>query len=474
VRVSPDRFVPAAVRADPERHRCARLVVNASLLTCGFAVAYAAISAFISFSVGVATMAATAGGFLVLPFLVRSGLPTQAAGHVYMALCAISVGVCAHFSGGLHSPVLPWFVILPFGAMLLLGPGGGVAWLTFSVAAVIGYTALEGTPLVPPSGIDSRFDATFIYLCYVGLVLIVFGIALVFERARAQAESSLAARNADLARTLEHLTHTQAQLVQQEKLASLGALTAGIAHEIKNPLNFVNNFAALTEELVSEIKTERAEKPDLRVSEVEDLLDDLQSNAARIREHGQRADSIVKNMLAHSRGTSGVKEAVDINGLLDEYTSLAYSGMRAQRSEFTCTIERAFEVSPPTVQAVPQDLSRVFLNLLSNAFYAVARRREEHEKGYEPLVRVETRRAGDVVEVAVWDNGGGIPEEIRSKIFEPFFTTKPTGEGTGLGLSLSHDIVAAHGGSLSLESEEGTWTCFTVRLPTAQMETETT
>ncbi|HYE58242.1 MAG TPA: ATP-binding protein, partial [Rhodothermales bacterium] len=284
------------------------------------------------------------------------------------------------------------------------------------------------------------------------------------ERERAREQELQQAR--EIEKAYAQLKATQQQLVQQEKLASLGALTAGIAHEIKNPLNFVNNFAQLTEELADELVQERTVKPDLRIADVEDLIADLKSNAARIREHGQRADSIVKNMLAHSRGSTSTKEAVNLNALIDEYTNLAYHGMRAQRPDFTCTVERAFDPATGWVQAVPQDLSRVFLNLLSNAFYAVARRRADAGESYVPLVKVETRCIGDAIEASVWDNGGGIPETVRARIFEPFFTTKPAGEGTGLGLSLSHDIVAAHGGSLSVESETGAWTRFTVRLPT--------
>ncbi len=286
------------------------------------------------------------------------------------------------------------------------------------------------------------------------------------ERERAKDRELAQAKEIEVAYT--QLKGAQAQLVQQEKLASLGALTAGIAHEIKNPLNFVNNFAQLSEELVAEIEHERSAKPDLRVDEVDDLLADLKSNAARIREHGQRADSIVKNMLAHSRGGAGVRESVDVNALLDEYTSLAFHGMRAQRPDFTCTVERDFDAAAGSVEAVPQDLSRVVLNLVGNALYAVAQRHtgDGAPDGPSPTVRVSTHAAEGSVKVRVWDNGGGIPEAVRAKIFEPFFTTKPTGEGTGLGLSLSHDIIQAHGGTLALETEAGDWTCFTVRLPT--------
>ncbi|HYE57086.1 MAG TPA: ATP-binding protein, partial [Rhodothermales bacterium] len=288
------------------------------------------------------------------------------------------------------------------------------------------------------------------------------------------------AKTVELEKTLTNLRETQAQLVQSEKMASLGQLTAGIAHEIKNPLNFVNNFAALSAELVREIKAERAEKPALRVSDVEDMLDDLEGNVTRIEEHGQRADAIVKNMLMHARGGSGQRERVAINALVDEAANLAYHGMRAQRPGTDITLARDLDASVGTVEGVPQDLSRVVLNLVGNALYAVADRKARlngqgdgvaPSDAFAPTVRVSTHAAPGAVEVRVWDNGGGIPEKVRSRIFEPFFTTKPTGEGTGLGLSLSHDIAAAHGGSLTVESTDGE-TTFILALPTLKVSEE--
>ncbi len=327
----------------------------------------------------------------------------------------------------------------------------------------------EAPPFSPPLG-EADVDT----------LRVVAGLVAASQRDRQfatlRAEHERRTVEVEKAREIEaaytQLKATQAQVVQQEKLASLGALTAGIAHEIKNPLNFVNNFAQLSEELVAEIKDERASSPELRVADIEDVLDDLSANVRRIREHGQRADSIVKNMLAHSRGGAGAKEAVDVNALLDEYTSLAFHGMRAQRPDFTCTVERSLDAAAGSVEAVPQDLSRVVLNLVGNALYAVAGRAKQAgggdaPEGYAPTVRVSTHAMGEAVEVRVWDNGGGIPEAVRAKIFEPFFTTKPAGEGTGLGLSLSHDIVAAHGGTLAVESDAGE-TTFTLTLPTEQ------
>ncbi|HYE58779.1 MAG TPA: ATP-binding protein, partial [Rhodothermales bacterium] len=297
-------------------------------------------------------------------------------------------------------------------------------------------------------------------------------------RRRAQARERERAREQELAQAKEieaaytQLKATQQQLVQQEKLASLGALTAGIAHEIKNPLNFVNNFASLSRELVEEIKTERSHKPELRVADVEDVLVDLEANVARIEEHGRRADGIVKNMLMHARSGSGRREPTALNALVEEAANLAYHGMRAQRAGTEVELALSLAPSVGAVDVVPQEISRVVLNLVGNALYAVAKRAAEIPSqgdgaapgtAFAPTVRVSTHATGDQVEIQVWDNGGGIPDEVRARIFEPFFTTKPAGEGTGLGLSLAHDIVAAHGGTLSVESRDGE-TTFTLAL----------
>ena len=284
------------------------------------------------------------------------------------------------------------------------------------------------------------------------------------------ANDKLAHANGQLETSLRDLRQTQAQLVQSEKLASLGQLTAGIAHEIKNPLNFVNNFADLSVELAQELRDEIADAADRPAAEVlgeiGPLLDDLQDNARRIREHGQRADRIVRSMLLHSRGGASDHARVDVNRFVDEYVNLAFHGARANDSGFTVEVARDFDDDAGEVDIVPQEFGRVLINLLTNAFHAVAERARQAGPDYRPAVTARTRRAGGEVAVEVADNGTGIPEDVRAKIFEPFFTTKPSGQGTGLGLSLAHDIVTGvHGGRMDVESAEGEGSTFRVILP---------
>jgi signal transduction histidine kinase len=289
------------------------------------------------------------------------------------------------------------------------------------------------------------------------------------ERRRAEAEIRAARDAAEAA--LTELKAAQANLIQAEKMASLGQLTAGIAHEIKNPLNFVNNFAALSTELLDELKqTTRpavvALEGDGR-AEAEDVIATLTGNLQKIIEHGKRADNIVKSMLEHSRGVTGERREVDINGLIDEALNLAYHGARAQDQNFNITMERKFDPEIRRMDLAPQEMTRVFLNLFGNGFYAATKRaRENGDSSFRPILTVATRDLGEAVEVRVRDNGTGISPGIRAKLFQPFFTTKPTGEGTGLGLSISYDIVTQqHGGTIEVDSEPGTFTEFTIRLP---------
>jgi two-component system NtrC family sensor kinase len=299
-----------------------------------------------------------------------------------------------------------------------------------------------------------------------GFVLIYSDIT---ERKRSEAEIRAARDTAEA--TLRDLRAAQANLVQAEKMASLGQLTAGIAHEIKNPLNFVNNFASLSVELLDELKETTASAisslgKDKR-AEVDETMVMLTGNLEKIAEHGKRADNIVKSMLEHSRGVSGERREVDLNGLVEEALNLAYHGARAQDQTFNITLERDYAGSLKPIELAPQEITRVFLNLFGNGFYAANKRSHENGDGsFRPALTVATREAGDAVEVRVRDNGTGIPSEIKDKLFQPFFTTKPTGEGTGLGLSISYDIVTQqHGGTITVDSQVGEFTEFTVRLP---------
>ena len=254
-------------------------------------------------------------------------------------------------------------------------------------------------------------------------------------------------------------------------MAALGQLTAGIAHEIKNPLNFVNNFAGLSVELLDELK--EAAEPAVATldedkrAEIDETIEMLTGNLEKIAEHGKRADNIVKSMLEHSRGVSGERRAVDLNGLVEEALNLAYHGARAQDQSFNITLEHDYAPTLKPIELAPQEMTRVFLNLFGNGFYAATKRvREGSDGAFRPTLSVATRDMGDAVEVRVRDNGTGIPPEIRDKLFQPFFTTKPTGEGTGLGLSISYDIVIQqHGGTIAVDSELGAFTEFTIRLP---------
>ncbi len=270
--------------------------------------------------------------------------------------------------------------------------------------------------------------------------------------------------------TLENLKSTQEQLVTQEKMASLGQLTAGIAHEIKNPLNFVNNFAELNAELAQEagemFDRHRSQIPDELASELIPMLTGISVNAQQIHKHGKRADAIVKNMMEHATGTSSERYRVDVNPLIDEYVALAFHGMKAQVPDLEATVKKDFDTSVGIAHLAPQEIGRVMLNLLNNALYAVHEKAQQTNGEYRPTVTVRTRKLADAVEIRVADNGKGIPANIRDRIFEPLFTTKPTGSGTGLGLSLSFDIVTqGHGGSLRVESEEGQGAEFVVTIP---------
>ncbi len=310
-----------------------------------------------------------------------------------------------------------------------------------------------------------------------GLVLLSL-LAFVFYRSNKQKQKdniALQQQKQTIENTLHELKATQQQLIQSEKMASLGELTAGIAHEIQNPLNFVNNFSEVNQEMLEELKAERLKPNAERDDDLQnDLIDDVIANEEKINHHGKRADSIVKGMMQHSRQSSGKKEPTDINALCDEYLRLSYHGLRAKEKSFNADFKTGFDESIGKINAVPQDIGRVLLNIINNAFYAVNERYEAEgvrqkpeSNSYVPAVTIVTKKVNDKVEIIVKDNGNGIPQNIVDKIFQPFFTTKPTGSGTGLGLSLSYDIIKAHGGEIKVETKEGEGTKFIIQLPVA-------
>ncbi|MCO5286159.1 MAG: ATP-binding protein [Chitinophagaceae bacterium] len=306
----------------------------------------------------------------------------------------------------------------------------------------------------------------YLFAAIIFIFLIIGFFLLRNLRNKRKANQLLHQKNEEIETALSNLKSTQAQLIQSEKMASLGELTAGIAHEIQNPLNFVNNFSDINSELIEELRN-KSEELKIDDVDVKDLLNDIESNEKKINHHGKRADAIVKGMLQHSRTSTGQKEPTDINALCDEYLRLAYHGMRAKDKSFNCEMKTDFDSTLPKINVVPQDIGRVILNLINNAFYACAERsrstaaERKNLEGFQnlqglapylPTVTVSTKNLGEKVEISVKDNGNGIPEKIKDKIFQPFFTTKPTGQGTGLGLSLSYDIIKAHGGEIKVET----------------------
>ncbi len=296
-----------------------------------------------------------------------------------------------------------------------------------------------------------------LYVLGGGLIMFLLLATILFRSNRQKQKA-----NKVLETTLNNLKSTQAQLIQSEKMASLGELTAGIAHEIQNPLNFVNNFSEVNKELVDEIKNEN------NIDEIKAISDDIKQNNEKILFHGKRADAIVKGMLQHSKQTKGIKEPTNINALCDEYLRLSYHGLRAKDKSFNADFKTDFDDSIDKINIVPQDIGRVLLNLYNNAFYAVNEKQKASDENYKPTVSIQTKKENNNVHITVSDNGNGIPQNIIDKIFQPFFTTKPTGQGTGLGLSLAYDIITKeHNGTIKVESKEGEGTTFIIQLPIA-------
>jgi signal transduction histidine kinase len=292
-----------------------------------------------------------------------------------------------------------------------------------------------------------------------GIAILLFVSGMIYRNYRRQRKDKHTIEQA-----YAELKSTQSQLIQSEKMASLGELTAGIAHEIQNPLNFVNNFSEVNKEMLAEMREEIEKK---NFDEVSSMAKDVEENEEKIIFHGKRADAIVKSMLQHSRSSSNKKEPTDINALCDEYLRLSYYGLRAKDKSFNATMKTDFDVSIGNINIIPQDIGRVILNLINNAFYAGDEKKKSGINNYEPTVSVSTKRVNGKVEIKVADNGTGIPQKVLGKIFQPFFTTKPTGQGTGLGLSLAYDIIKAHGGEINVETKEGEGSEFVIQLPTS-------
>ena len=391
--------------------------------------------------------------------------------HNYAGFGAIQLTLILLFPIAAHLTIGGFIEASGVGIAVFLAPAGALLYAKRNIARICFYVFLieitgaavweyyygNEQPSLPRGIILSFFVIVFSAVC---------GIVYFLLESFLQKQEEL---RVELRQSLHNLRTTQAQLIQAEKMASLGQLTAGIAHEIQNPLNFVNNFTELNAELTQELIEELAKPvPDQQL--IEELVKDLIYNQGKIVHHGKRATNIVKGMLEHSRTSIGKHQPTDINALVDEFLHLAYHGQRAKDNTFNVTLITDYGKDLPQIAVIPQDLGRVFLNLLNNAFYAVHKKTLSNSShNYQPTVWVSTKKAGKFIRISIKDNGTGIPENVKSNIFQPFFTTKPTGEGTGLGLSLSYDIVTgAHGGAIEVESKVGDGTEFVVSLPENQ------
>jgi two-component system NtrC family sensor kinase len=447
-----DYFRPNITGIDVDRYD---LLIIFNFITSLFSLFYVLVSEVILYKHGIYIMLANFVIFLSNLFLIKKGIGYRKVVNIYLANCLfVAILGCTFFSGGLYSPVIPWFVLVPVTSLLLLGSSKNTLfWLVATSLCVLSFLIIHqlmGIEL--DKNFDSEWSDFFFYTCIGGLVLILYLVTQVFENIKNNALNEVSKKNEELQTAIHQLQNAQEQLVQQEKLASLGQLTAGIAHEIRNPLNFVNNFSRLSIELFHELH----EDPDGKNKE--EILGYIIGNLNKIKHHGDRADFIVKSMLLHSRSGSDEFSPTDVNEIAKEYLNLCYLGMRASEPNFNCKLEKHLEKHLPAVECVEQDISRVILNLLNNAMYAVC--------GMEnAIVSISTAFDDSHVYIKVKDNGCGMNDETKRKLFEPFYTTKPTGKGTGLGLSISFDIVKAHGGQLDVESEYGKGSLFTVSLP---------
>ncbi|MBS1747246.1 MAG: histidine kinase [Bacteroidetes bacterium] len=404
--------------------------------------------------------------FTVLLFLLKKGIDIFFIANVFGLAGLLSIAGCIYYSDGQASPVLPWLATTPIVILLLAGKKSGILWAIIAIITISLFTILGSLGYIFPKAFTKE-NLAFNLSCNAGLVLLIFFISLVYENVRIRAHDIIASKNNELQKTLNELNDTQSQLIQSEKMASLGELTAGIAHEIQNPLNFINNFSEINADLIDETLKELEQN---NMEEVFAILNDIKSNSQRIQQHGGRADSIVKSMLQHSRKSTGQKELTDINTMCDECLRLSFHGLRAKDKSFNSDFKIYTDKDAGKINVVPQDISRVLVNLLNNAFYSVEEKKKNTEAGFNPVVSITTKKiltseGKNLLEIIISDNGTGIPKNIMDKIFQPFFTTKPTGQGTGLGLSLSFDIIKSHKGTIDVDTHEGEGTKFIIHLP---------
>ena len=467
-----DYFIPAGFAGNLDLRRRVRIIVNTVLLTSLFSLNFLVLCWWADLMPGLYVLLFGIISFVLLLFGYRAGQYSHVAlGYWFLFVGYLTVVVNSAYQGGYYAATTWWLALCGVTGTFLLGRRAGLIFFGLGLATAVTFWLLEQRHYAFPNMVPVDKAQFWHFDILAGLMLILLVVALVFDnintntlRVISTQNALLSERTVQLEQSLAGLQAAQAQLVQQEKMAFLGELTAGIAHELQNPLNFMKNFAEVSTGLVDDMGGTR---PGARAAGLEgEILAGLKQNLREISQHGQRATAIITGMLEHARAGTGLRILTPLNGLVEESLRLAYQGLRAKDRDFSAHLTTVLDPALPLVAVVPQDLSRVLINLLTNAFHAVRQREQTGEAGYAPTVSVTTKHANGQVKIRVRDNGAGIPEAVQGKIFQPFFTTKPTGEGTGLGLSLAYDIVTqGHDGTLTVESQEGQGTTFSVGLP---------
>ena len=460
-------FLPPGPSGSVAEQRQTRTIVTTVALTSLFSLNFLLLCWWANFWPGLWLMVFNAGTFVVLLFAFRAGLfSTRVLGYLYLAVGYLGVFLNCVYQGGYYAATTPWLVLCPVTGAFLLGRRGALTAGAVALLSIVGLWELARRGVALPHSVPAGKLHFWHLDIMLGLLLILVVVALTFDRIYATTLGQLTEKNVLLAERTEQLEQAldslrvaQAQLVHSEKMAALGELLAGIAHEIQNPLNFINNYAEVSNELLHELSTASP-------TEAPQLLATLTRNLDAVTRHGRRAGTIVHDMLQHAQSGPRERQPTSLNQLVAEYLPLAYAGQRARDPTFEAHLTTHLDPQLGEVSAVTADLGRVLLNLLTNAFHATAAQRRRAGGPYQPHITVSTHRRATEVEVRVQDNGCGMAEAVRRRVFEPFYTTKPTGEGTGLGLSLSYDIVVrGHGGQLLVTSQEGEGSEFRLLLP---------
>jgi two-component system NtrC family sensor kinase len=448
-------FIPASYREDDVVLRKCKVFINTTLITALFALFFLGNAILFHMPMAVIAMIICILLFFSLAWMLKFGVPYRACTNLYIGTGVVATTWDAYFAGGLNSVHTPWFVFPAIGAILVGTITQGRVWLIISVSIVLAFGIASMNGYQFPQELGPDYHDLMATSAFCGLIIILFIVVLVVENAYQDSMKKLES-------ALDSLKKSQAQVIQQEKLASLGQMIAGIAHEIQNPLNFVNNFSSVSKELLEELKEAKTEE------QKKQIFSTLEENLSRIEQHGKRADNIVKDMLLHSRVQASEKQLADINQLCVGAAHLVLENAKTNAPDLKIAFDQNYSPANSQIKVVPQEISRVILNLLDNAFYSVKQKQlsmSAENKSYSAAVSLTTEVSARAISITIKDNGTGISAQIIDKIFQPFFTTKPTKEGTGLGLSISYDIVKAHGGDIKVGSKEMEEAVFMVTLP---------